>query len=53
MAGLIEEIFLDESWRYIRPENRQETIFTEVNDDGRKFFWPPEVTSAYEKSMLE
>ena len=53
MAGLIEEIFLDESWRYIRPENRQETIFTEVNHDGRKFFWPPEVTSAYEKSMLE
>jgi hypothetical protein len=52
MAELIEEIFLDESWRYIRPEHRLNSkYFVGGEQDGRNFNWPPEVSKAYEDAV--
>jgi hypothetical protein len=52
MAELIQEIFLDDSWRYIRPEHREDVInFMGGEHDARKFIWPPEVTKAYEDAV--
>ena len=52
MAELIQEIFLDDSWRYIRPEHRENVKnFMGGEHDGRTFIWPPEVTKAYEDAV--
>ena len=54
MAKLVEEIFLDGNWRYVRPEHREDAgEFVGGARDGRKFVWPPEVTKAYEEAISQ
>lgn len=48
MATLLEEIFTDTSWRYIRPEHRGEAAhFTNMIPDARHFEWPIEIIEGY------
>lgn len=52
MAALLEEIFTDVDWRYIRPEHRTEaTHFTNMIPDGRYFEWPLEIIEVYERHL--
>jgi len=48
MAALLEEVFTDASWRYMRPEHRSEAAhFTNMIPDARHFEWPIEIIEGY------
>jgi len=49
MAALLEEVFTDASWRYVRPEHRSEVAhFKNMIPDDRYFEWPASINEAYE-----
>ncbi|MBC22974.1 MAG: hypothetical protein CMJ32_03540 [Phycisphaerae bacterium] len=54
MAIMLEEIFEDGAWRYVRPGSRTDPAhLAGYTGDTRTFAWPPEMVAAYKEHQKQ